>query len=52
LAGAGGAWAEFDFNTMNTEVLLDGWSSVNAGGDVDLSATALIGLSAFVSQDQ
>ncbi|NLX97528.1 MAG: cadherin-like domain-containing protein, partial [Rhodopirellula sp.] len=51
LAGAGGAWAEFRFTTMDTEVLLSGWSSLVAGGDVQLSATSLVDLSAYVSQD-
>ncbi|NUQ63376.1 MAG: tandem-95 repeat protein, partial [Pirellulales bacterium] len=51
LAGAGGAWAEFHFTKLDTEVLLSGWSSLVAGGDVQLSAASLVDLSAYVSQD-
>lgn len=51
LAGVGGAWAEFEFTTMKTEVVVGGFSELVAEGDVELTATALVDLSAFVSQD-
>lgn len=51
LAGVGGAWAEFDFSTMDTDVLVGAFSELIAKGDVQLTASSRIDQTAFVSQD-
>jgi len=51
LAGAGGAWAEFAFSTLNTDVTVGGFSELIAEGDVQLTATSILDQTALVSQD-